>query len=57
MIFIIPWQEPAAIYGSAYNCSPGYKSLLPGPEASHLTWDKIGISSFQDYANLGNMPT
>jgi len=36
MDFIIPWQDPVAIDGSAYNRSSCYKSLLPRPEPSHL---------------------
>jgi hypothetical protein len=53
MDFIIPWQDPVAIDGSAYNRSQCFKSLFPRPEPSHLTCaTKTGMSSIYDYTHL-----
>jgi hypothetical protein len=49
----MPWQDPGAIDGSAYNRLQCYKSLFPPPEPSHLTCaTKTGTSSIYDYAHL-----
>jgi hypothetical protein len=51
--FIIPWQDPVAIDGSAYIRLQCYKSLFPPPEPSHLTCaTKTGMSSIYDYTHL-----
>lgn len=48
--FIIPWQDPAAICGSAYNRSSGCKSPFPRSAPCPLAWaNETGISSFNDY--------
>jgi hypothetical protein len=55
MVFIIPWQDPVAIDGSAYNQLGCYKSLFPPPEPSHSTFaTKTGMSSIYEYTHLAD---
>jgi len=49
MLFIVPCQDPAAIYGSVYNRSRGYKIPTPSHEVSHWKLDKeLGYILFRE---------